>query len=379
LIRIAAVADLHLGMSFHAYPEASSLLAEARFAALERVVAEANEAEAELLVIAGDLFDRPRVAEAAVRRSVSILASFEGALVAVLPGNHDYFEDADSPPWRSFRDAVDEVKAPVLLLTEPRLYELGGFGLDAAILSGPCNSKHRDANAIGWAAGQSSPVALDATTIVIGVAHGSIDGISPDPDGRYYPMKRSDFARTAASVWIVGHTHIPTHVATRSGQDLYVPGTPEPDGFDYSGSGSFRLIDATPEGASLSRSVDCGRYRFIEEPRRISSDADLDELESRLVALEPETTLVKLVVSGTLSADSFKRYLALEREWGRRFVCFRSDSDGLRAEMTMRTVDERYPADSFPHRLLATLLDEGDVEAAEIAAGLLEELAGERS
>ena len=63
---------------------------EARFDVLKRCADIANEETCDLFVVGGDLFDRVSVAKRDIQRAASILAEFQGRLVTVLPGNHDY-------------------------------------------------------------------------------------------------------------------------------------------------------------------------------------------------------------------------------------------------------------------------------------------------
>jgi len=65
-------------------------LVEARFDALKRCVDIANEEACELFVVGGDLFDRVSVAKRDIQRAASILAEFQGRLVAILPGIHNH-------------------------------------------------------------------------------------------------------------------------------------------------------------------------------------------------------------------------------------------------------------------------------------------------
>ena len=57
---------------------------------MKRCVHIANEKACVLFVVGGDLFDRVSVAKRDIQRAASILAEFQGRLVAVLPGNPDY-------------------------------------------------------------------------------------------------------------------------------------------------------------------------------------------------------------------------------------------------------------------------------------------------
>src|SRR5512138_3319618 len=107
-LSIFLTADLHLGMKFAHLAEVQTELVEARFQCLQRLVETANKRKAPLLIVAGDLFDRVSVTRRDIERAAALLADFQGALCAVLPGNHDYFSP-DDELWRRFRDAAGSV------------------------------------------------------------------------------------------------------------------------------------------------------------------------------------------------------------------------------------------------------------------------------
>jgi len=90
-IKIFHTADLHLGMRFAGYPEIQNELINARYETLENMVKTANRESCALFIIAGDLFDRITLNVKDISRAVKILNEFEGELVIVLPGNHDYY------------------------------------------------------------------------------------------------------------------------------------------------------------------------------------------------------------------------------------------------------------------------------------------------
>jgi DNA repair exonuclease SbcCD nuclease subunit len=81
MIRIFHTADLHLGLKFTRggySPALRNRLVEQRLAALRGMVELANERSCEVFVMAGDLFDTPRVTKGIVREAAEILARFEG-------------------------------------------------------------------------------------------------------------------------------------------------------------------------------------------------------------------------------------------------------------------------------------------------------------
>ena len=189
MLKILASADYHLGMKFAGYPDVQEELAEARFFTLERLIATANEQGCALFLIAGDLFDRVTVSARDVKRASGILSRFQGQLVAVLPGNHDFYTGVSSALWSRFSEEAGD---RILLLSKPKVYDLDHYDLNIHLHAGPCDSKHSQINAISWLREQNtSSDSVQAEDVLhIGTAHGSIEGISPDAQGLYFPMKR---------------------------------------------------------------------------------------------------------------------------------------------------------------------------------------------
>ncbi|MFQ6537134.1 MULTISPECIES: exonuclease SbcCD subunit D [Aphanothece] len=85
-MRLLHTSDWHLGRSFHGH----SLL-EAQAEAMERLVELSRDAEADLVVIAGDLYDRAIPPAEAVRLFTDTIARLRqsGTAVVAIAGNHD--------------------------------------------------------------------------------------------------------------------------------------------------------------------------------------------------------------------------------------------------------------------------------------------------
>ena len=71
----------------------------------------------------------------------------------------------------------------------------------------------------------------DPDKIHIGIAHGSIEGVSPDFDQQYFPMTKRELNISGVDIWLMGHTHITWPKKPGKKDIVFNPGTPEPDGF----------------------------------------------------------------------------------------------------------------------------------------------------
>jgi DNA repair exonuclease SbcCD nuclease subunit len=363
-LTILAVSDLHLGMKFAGLPDAQVVLSEARFACLERIVAMANERRVGLLLVAGDLFHQVSAARRDVLRAAEILRGFEGPLAAVLPGNHDHLSPGQDSLWPPFRDACGD---RVLVLDEARPYPLAHYDLDACLYPGPCRLKHSAQNAIGWvnAAGRDP-----GSRRHVGVAHGSLAGVSPDFDGSYYPMREDDLVAVGLDLWVVGHTHLRYPERPGRASRVFLPGTPEPDGYDCAHAGGAWLL-ALDDGGVEAEALQTGAYRFVHEALDAFAAENLAALAARHAGPEAAREVLKVRLSGRIAREARASLDEAARALRVRVLHLDWDDTGVRERLDRAAIDAAYPAGSFPHRLLSSLLE--DPEALEIAHRALEE------
>jgi len=362
-LSILATADLHLGMKFAGLPDAQAALAEARFACLERLVATANERRAALLLVAGDLFHRVTVAKRDVLRAAQALRAFEGRLAAVLPGNHDHLSPGQDPLWPVFREACGD---RVLVLAEPRPYPLAHYDLDACLYPGPCRAWHSSTNAIGWvkAAGRDPD-----SRHHVGVAHGSLAGVSPDLDQSYYPMREGELAAAGPDLWVIGHTHLRYPERPGQASRVFIPGAPEPDGYDCAHAGTAWLLLLGDDSVEVEP-LQTGAYRFVHEDVSDVSAAELEALAARHAGPGAARELLKVRLSGRIGREQRGLLADAERELRGRVLHLDWDETGVRERLDRAAIDADYAVGSFPHRLLASLLD--DPEALDVAREMLD-------
>jgi len=369
-IKILATADQHVGMRFADYAGAQQTLREARLGALERLVGIGNSEGCALLVVAGDLFDRLTVAAREVKRAAEILDSFQGE-TAVLPGNHDFLPAGGCELWDSFRQAAGP---RTVLLERRRPYDLELGPLAVRLYPGPCDSKHSRGNAVSWVkAARGAEHPAEGDPLRVGVAHGSLEGLSPDRQGEYFPMKPGELAAAGLDFWVVGHTHTPWPAADGSEQVVLVPGTPEPDGFDCAHQGTAWLLQARAGQAPRRSLLATGTCRFLEQEIQISPPLDLRSLLGRYGDPGYARTLLRLRLRGRLGREQREQLAAeLARLEGELFW-FRGDDSQVLEEIGAEAIDREFSRGSFPHRLLHRLLEQDDLEALQEAYALIQE------
>ena len=366
-LRVFLTSDLHLGMKFAQYPAAHAELEEERFLCLDRMVAEAGATRCDLLVIAGDLFHRVSMSKRDTERAAQAIRAFPGKCVAVLPGNHDHYS-SDDELWRRFRDASGD---SVLFLDQPRPYSLRAYEIDACVYPGPCLSIHSATSAVGWVRG----AARDETVRHhIGIAHGSLEGVSPDFSESYFPMKIADLLSCGMDAWFLGHTHV-RYPERPSRQDrIYYPGTPAPDGFDCTHSGTAWLIELGDNREISAQPLSTGAIRFIDRILEVNSAEDLAALEDASGGTEPKRTLLRLRLTGRVTREILSTIGPLRARMAERLMHLELHTEDLRETITREAIDSEYPVGSFPHSLLSQLAEEGEQEALQIAHELLQEL-----
>lgn len=372
MIKMFHTADVHVGLKFtRGYAESlqQSLIAE-RIAVVSRMADLANQEGCQLFVVAGDLFDNLRVSKTLLRETAEALNRFEG-LVAILPGNHDYAQEADDPVWPVFEDSLGERH---LILRQRKPYDLEPWDLPAVLYPGVCHSKHSKENAIGWVneaiEGDTSGKAR------IGIAHGSLSGLSPDFNGDYFPMTPAELEAVGVDVWLLGHTHIryPNADAGCNARIFY-PATPEPDGFRCDHPGYALVISVEADGHVEFKSVTTGKFHFHEIVESdVESASDLDRVERRISEFRGGQHLVKLKLQGRLDGESFTELAAFIERLEDCVEHLEVDQDELLKAVRQADIDAEFTEGSFPHRLLSELArSDEDQFALQLAYDLVKE------
>lgn len=369
-LKILLTADVHLGMKYAAYPEVQEELSEARFETFRRVIHLANEHQCDLLVVAGDLFDHHRVAERDILRAAQILSESQGKLAIVLPGNHDFIVPGESKVWQKFKTNAGD---RVLLLEQQKIYSLNHYDLNANLYAAPCDAKHSNVNHIGWIKDEPR----DSTVkFHIGIAHGSLLGVSPDPDQKFYPMAEDELLKCGLDLWLMGHTdrmQYPTQVGPL--HRVFYPGTPEPNGFDCEHDGRVWIIQIDEENKITAASFRTGKHRFLRQQTLVSTAADLEQILQQYSTTDYRTVLLKLRLNGRLPKDAYVDLPKLKADLENHLLYVEVDTSEVRQAITVESINREFTESSFPHRLLTSLSKDAEGnEALQTAYDLIQEL-----
>ena len=350
-IKIFHTADLHLGMRFAGYPDVQDELINARYETLENMVEVANQESCTLFVMAGDLFDRTTLNVKDISRAARVLNEFEGELVIVLPGNHDYYTH-DSKLWNEFsKHAGDRI----LILKNPDIYDLNKYHLKIKIYAAPCSAKHSNENMIKWVNSQKS--SKDDST-KIGLAHGSLEGFSPDFNKTFYPMTRKELESSGLDLWLLGHTHLPWPENPDKNSRILIPGTPEPDGFDCNHKGSAFIIDLESFPNMKVQKVSTGKYRFSINQVSLNDDNDITSIKRKYTGDEYSNVVLRLILKGRLRKEELDRVEEALNSINDNVLLLQTVEDKLYESITSDLINSKFTENSFPHQLLSSLLEE---------------------
>lgn len=365
-LKIMHTGDVHLGMKFSQYPVISNKLEAARYQALENVVREANQRKANLLVVAGDLFDKANIKSVNIKKTIEILDKFAGDAVLILPGNHDY-SDGITTLWDKFKQ---EIKGRMLILDQEKIYDLRDFGISAAVYPAPCDSKLSAENKLGWIKDLKERPALDYH---LALAHGALAGFSPDLNDDYFKMSREELLSLEMDLWLLGHSHLPyPQQENVKMQKIFNNGTPEPDGMDCSHYGSAWFIEIDQEKQIEAEQVRTGIYHFADLEKELCSHSELEDIIAEILDSEPQKKILRLKLKGELPRDDFEdkdKYLAELRD-----NCFytKIDQSALNIKIDRDLIAAEFAENSFPYQLLNELEDNN--QALHLAYKMLKEV-----
>ena len=381
MIKIFVTGDNHFGKKYDRYPEIRDRLVDNRFVCFEKMVEKAEQEGCDIFAVTGDLFDNcSSIRKSDVERVVRILAGFAGR-VLVLPGNHDYYT-GEEKVWKDFDDALRTCDNSIIRLDRFEPYPIEIAEETVVIYPAFCRSKHSRENNLGWIKETSVP---KNGQINIGMAHGAIEGVTPDMQKEYFLMTEPELQAIPMDVWLVGHTHIPypgglSEDEEIGGYRIFNAGTHAQTDLHNNtrGYGFIISVDKQGDKAQVSaKKYQSGTIFFYDIAVRVSS-AEGDSLEAllqeKLDPLETES-VVRLTVTGSVLSEEYSRRQELYKKYCDRFLSWELQDDELHEEITLDRVREEFAESSFAAKLMEAL--QGDQTELQMAYELLQECSRE--
>ncbi|MGE5430651.1 MAG: metallophosphoesterase family protein [Syntrophomonadaceae bacterium] len=370
-IKIFHTADIHIGLKFSGrdYPQdLKDRLVQEPLETLKRMVKTANERKCDLFVIAGDMFDRTNTPKTEVRKAAQALNEFQGTAVCVLPGNHDFIEDDPESIWTAFREKMDEHLLLFLEKPEPLSIKVGEK--DVVFYPGACRTKHSSENMIGW----MKDAEKKKEALNIGVAHGSVEGVSPDMGQNYFPMTLDEMRQSGVNFFLLGHTHIQFPKANGNMNPVFfMPSTPCPDGFDCMHEGYAWIVEVLDDNSLKYESLRTGTYTFKTWEKEVFSLQDLEKLKSEVLLLPEETTLMKLKLKGRLNNSELEMLPDYISQMKEKLAYLEADTQDVILNIDKDYIERSFSSDSLPYRLLSKIENNRNELALQLAFSLIEE------
>lgn len=355
--------DLHLGRRFGQFPaDVAAQLAEARFDMIERLAAQARNAGAPFVILAGDTWDSETPSDRVLRQSLERFAAQGDIRWLLLPGNHDPLGPAGL--W----ERVTARGVPNIQI----LNEAAPTPLDDAlwVLPAPCQYPVLSGDPTAWMASATTPDGA----LRLGIAHGGVQDFGDTGSDRIIAPDRETTAGLdylALGDW---------HGWTPIGQRTLYSGTPEPDRF-RAGSGLAAGVSLSAPGAAPDiRQIPVGRFLWLEATLDPELDADAATALERTLGQSHARSdiLLSLTLRGTVSPEQRTEWLREVEDLRLSLKDLRLDDSALTTLATaedLDLIDRQGALRAVADRLLADSRDDTvppeDREAAALALDLL--------
>jgi DNA repair exonuclease SbcCD nuclease subunit len=385
-VRLIHTADWQIGKPYGTVADEQKRfrLQQERIAAIGRTRDVVRLQGAQLVLVAGDLFDSSAPATSAVLEVLELIGEME-VPVLVIPGNHDH--GAPGTVWhREDFQRHQRQQAPnlqLLLERHPMVLE------QAVVLPCPLLRNQDSSDPTQWLRGLDwSSLPADRPRIVL--AHGGVHGFG----GRDY---EGDEEAQAGANNLIDIGSLPAdqidyialgdwHNLKQVSDQAWYPGTPEPDRFDQGENnqrGQVLLVELGRGTPPEVKPQPTGRIRWHNLRVRLSGDSDLDRFERQLEELTAGRVardLLRLEVSGSLSLAGHRRYQQLIDDLQNRLLRLRIKGECQQApeaeeleQLTARSEDPLIArvAQQLKHRL-SRESDPDSEDAARLRTALCE-------
>ena len=373
MLKLFVTGDNHIGLKYASH-ERASVLAAKRAEAFSEMVEKANDEDCDLFIITGDLFENTySTPKKDIASLCDTLSAFRGT-VAVLPGNHDYY-DKEVKVWQYFIDCIS-MKDNIMLLSEYRPYELSLNIGDVVLYPALCTSLHSapGENNLGWI--KDEGIIPDAK-YRIGIAHGAVEGETIDSEGAYFLMKRSELEAIPVDCWLIGHTHVPfpkgLTLEFAVTERILNAGTHVQTDVNCNTEGLCFIVEIDENKTVRAKKFISGGLRFYRREIVLSAGRVAELIDSSLEGIGDQS-VVELILKGAVSAEEYDALPRTVEEKLSRFIEGKYNDYSVTRLISEELIDSEFPETSLSAKLLKALLEEP--KEAQLTYELLNSLKG---
>ena len=314
MVRFIHTADWQIGMKAAHVGTAGDRVRAERLEAAKRVVEAARSHQAAFIIVAGDTFEDNGVDRVLVQKVTDILGSFSGQ-VYLIPGNHDPLVPGsvwDHAAWQSHRN--------LQVLKEATPVEIDG----AVLYPCPLFEKHALRDPTNWID------ARDASSISIGIGHGTVVGISQSELD--YPIARDAATAAGLDYLALGHWHSYSSYPANDGVvRMAYSGTHETTKFGERDSGNVLLVEIASRGiAPKLTSIRTRGLDWQSVESTLTDACDIVRVREQVESLpNADRTLLDLKLDGILHHEDQAELVRIDELVRARFLYGRLDAARL--------------------------------------------------
>lgn len=346
MAKILHAADFHLDSAFRSLPEEQARQRRRESRQLPGCLVDwANEHGAELLLLAGDLFDSDQLYSQTAQELAEALGRFRG-MCLIAPGNHDWL--SANSPYR-----LDIWPENVHIFRGGGIERLSlpqcGCTVYGASFTAP---EEAESGLAGFRAQQDG-------TAQIMLLHGDVGS----RDSRYRPILPEEIAATGLDYLALGHVH--SHGGmNRAGSTVWAySGCPEGRGFDETGDKGFLFGEVTPGRAEL-RFVPLPGRRYQLHAVELTEAEDVADAIRRSLPPDTQDDIYRIRLLGQVDqpprlerlqeelAGHFFRLELRDETRPREDIWAHCGEDSLRGQFLLRLRREYDTADEPRRRLI---------------------------
>lgn len=365
--RFIHTADWQIGMHANQIPgDRGAAVRLARYDTVKRIADVARDAEADFVVVAGDVFEHHALDRVPLQQAFEALRSFH-CDVFLLPGNHDpYTPDAlyRSDWWR--RECPPRVK----VLHARRPLDVGA----ATLFPCPLLERHTH-DATAWL----GPTVGPPDRVRVGVAHGGVREIlqklTNDEDGEWHnDIPASLSTRARLDYLALGDWHSRMMVDPRT----WYSGTPEPTRFKERYPGDVLVVEIDrPRAEPRVTHRRVARFTWQRIASTLHTADDVAALERQLEEVpDRSNTLVELTLEGRLDLTLRAKVADLVGRYRGRFADLRDRDERLFVRLADGDLDQ-LPREGWVGQVIDRLrkgVEGYSADECEEALGLLHDI-----